>query len=187
MNKKCLMFLAGIAFAGVMASCHSQKKATENVISETPRMTQQMIGGESNYLPKLHIYRTNGDYINNVPIMLSADGKSVVSFPAPSDISMQSLPLELSDGWLIDRRGVGGNSVFTRYTYEEYMNLSQTPSVAQLIEAVIPGSGVTEIVELPFNQSEAFGNSREKIVLIKNCDALIKDGLQGCKVLYRQK
>ena len=37
--------------------------------------------------PKAVIYKTNGDYNDNVPVNLNADRTSFVSYPDPSDVS----------------------------------------------------------------------------------------------------
>ena len=37
---------------------------------------------------KVHIYKTNGDYDNYVPVSLDASRKQIMSFPAPSDLAI---------------------------------------------------------------------------------------------------
>jgi hypothetical protein len=41
-------------------------------------------------------------------------------------------PTPLADGYLLDNRGVGVNSVFLKLTYEEYSKLAQVPSLAEM-------------------------------------------------------
>lgn len=135
---------------------------------------ERPIGGSVNALPMAHIYRMNGDYAGNVPIQMDAQGQ-IISFPAPGDLSENSKPIKLSDGWWLDRRGVGLHSVFTSYTYAEYMALPSAPSLAELKAHIIPGSGITQIAELPMRPGEAVAN-------IKAVDSLIKNGLPGCNV-----
>ena len=43
-------------------------------------------------MPKAHIYKTNGNYNDNVPVTMNADGSQLISYPAPSDISSASAP-----------------------------------------------------------------------------------------------
>ena len=49
-------------------------------------------------------------------------------------------PFPLVDGWWLDRQGIGKGYQFTRYTFEEYSQLKETPSAETLLESVIPGA-----------------------------------------------
>lgn len=111
---------------------------------------------------KATAFRMNGDYSNNVAITLN-DAGNVTYFPAPTDITENSRPESLGDGWWLNRQGISENSVFTRYTFEEYASLPKVPSVEELKASIIPGSRVTEIVRLPYDASEA----QEKLPEIK--------------------
>lgn len=174
MKKYQVTIAAVAAFAVGMVSCKSPRAVEAE---QAPAVTPQLIGGtQANYLPKAHIYKTNGDYNDNVPVSLNADGTMITSFPAPTDLTERSTPVVLADGWLLDRRGIGANTVFTRYTYGEYMKLPQVP--ADLMDAIIPGSRVTEIVELPLGMTEAFNDPAL-------CDKYINDGLKGCTILKK--
>lgn len=127
-----------------------------------------------NALPKAHIYRMNGDYAQNVPIQINASGQ-IISFPDPRDLSITSEPIKLSDGWWLDRRGVGLSTAFTKYTYQQYMALKEPPSIQQLKNSIIPEARITEIAVLPFTPEQAQKQ-------IANVEALISDGLPGCEV-----
>ena len=104
--------------------------------------------------PKAVAYRMSGDYADNVPVTLAADGV-IISYPAPGDLTDRSAPLPLTDGWWLDRRGISANSVFTRYTYSEYRALPATPTPAELKASVIPGARVTVTLQLPMTVAEA--------------------------------
>lgn len=106
------------------------------------------------YMPKATAFRMNGDYARNVAITLGADGNPVY-FPAPGDISEASAPLDLGNGWWLNRQGISGKSVFTTYTFPEYAALKKAPTQAELKKSVIPGSGIIEMVELPYTINEA--------------------------------
>ncbi|MDE6491440.1 MAG: hypothetical protein K2L49_09820 [Muribaculaceae bacterium] len=127
--------------------------------------------GNHAVMPKARIYRTNGDYRDNVPVSLDASRTTVVSYPAPTDLA--SLPAQLADGYLLDNRGIGPNTAFTSYTYAEYSAMSEAPSAARIMAAVIPGARITEIVELPMTASEAAADTAA-------CNELIGRGLPGC-------
>lgn len=104
--------------------------------------------------PKAVAYRMSGDYADNVPVTLAPDG-TIISYPAPGDLTDRSAPLPLADGWWLDRRGISANSVFTRYTYGEYRALPVAPTPAELKASVIPGARVTVTLQLPMTVAEA--------------------------------
>lgn len=151
------MLIAGATL--IMSSCRSNSPKpsavdTVPVIDSVANFLPDYMK-ESNYMPKAVIYRTSGDYIDNVPITLSANGKEVVSYPAPTDLTDQSTPVPLIDGWLLDRRGVSKNSVFTDYTYAQYRQLKQAPTPEELLKHVIEGARVTATVNINMTTTEA--------------------------------
>lgn len=120
------------------------------------------------------IYKTNGDYRDKVPVTLNADRSALVSYPAPTDLRT-GLPVTLADGFLLDNRGVGVNTAFTRWTYSEYEALAAPPSPAEIMANLIPEARVTEIYEMPFASGTPDAAAR--------CDSLIRAGLPGCRLL----
>ncbi len=108
----------------------------------------RVMGGTPADMPRATVYRMSGDYSCNVPITIGTDGEAT-SYPAPSDLSETSMPVDMGGGLWLDRRGVGLRSVFTRYTYAEYMALPQAPAPQRLRRAVIPGARVTAVYPLP--------------------------------------
>lgn len=122
-----------------------------------PVAPQTPATGEFKALPKATAFRMSGDYVANVAVTLDSQG-NLTYFPAPTDITSSSAPLQLADGWWLNRQGVGINSVFTKYTFEEYAALPSVPTVAQLKEAIIPGARVTAVITLPYAVGEAQGN-----------------------------
>lgn len=130
-----------------VASDATITQASPEVILNTPGQ---------NTLPPAIVYRTSGDYDDLVPITLSPDGKSVESYPAPTDVSPSwSTPLHVADGFLLDRRGISARSAFTCYTYARYCALTEAPSPRVLLDSVIPGARVTEMYALPITAAEA--------------------------------
>ncbi len=116
-----------------------------------------------NAVPKASAFRMTGDYAGNVAITLDAAG-SPVYYPDPSDISANSAPINLGNGWWLDNQGISSGSVFTKYTFAEYSRLKKVPSAAELKAAVIPGAKVSEMRKLPFSITEA----RQNLDSIKN-------------------
>ena len=69
------------------------------------------------------VYKTRANFYNMVPVTLNQDKDRIVSYPAPSDLYFEgelALPGKLKKGYLLDRRGINVNTVFTSFTYEEY-------------------------------------------------------------------
>lgn len=165
------------AIAASITSCRCSKQSADNATSNQPTFETvtatrpiQSEGTPSTMIPKAVIYKTNGNYNDNVPVTLSADGKSLASYPAVTDITAASTPIVVADSWLLDRRGVSANSVFTSYTYNEYRNLEQTPSPAMLLERIIPGSRVTIMAHLPISINEALNDTAAVNRLIRESD-----------------
>ena len=108
-------------------------------------------------MPKAVIYKTSGDFRQNVPVQVNADG-TLLSYPAPSDIPENAAPVQLESGWLLSPVGVGPQTVFTSYTYDEYRRLSQPPAPEEILKAVIPGSRVTTTMQVPMTLGEALAD-----------------------------
>ncbi|MCC8039402.1 MAG: hypothetical protein LIP02_14930 [Bacteroidales bacterium] len=140
--------------------------ATEAVPIEEPvKAPERIVGGDPSYIPRALIYRTNGDYADNVPITVNAAGDQVVSYPAPTDLR-NATPVPLADGWLLDRRGVNLNTRFTTYTYKEYSEMQAAPSIERLLHSVIPGARVTEVKRLDMTTQEALADTAAINLLI---------------------
>lgn len=154
---KTLVRIAFIIISVWMAGCSSGKAPV--VRQEGAGQATEYHTARNSAIPKAVIYRTNGDYADNVPVNLNESRTSLVSYPAPSDITSHSAPVPLGDGWLFDRRGgVGINTVFLNYTYSQYAALKYTPSSTQLMQAIIPGSGVTQSILTPVTLSKALAD-----------------------------
>ena len=176
MKRESAIILGAAILIGGLTGCRSQQPKT----SQPMAIVQQRIGGGTQYIPKAMVYRTNGDYFDNVPVTLNVDRTKVLSYPAPTDLSEHSLPVRLPNGWLLDRRGVGPYSVFTSYTYKEYMALPQAPSSEEILAHVIPDSEVTGLVELPITVSTAVADP-------SLCDSYIKSGFTDCRIFVEPK
>lgn len=110
--------------------------------------------------PQASAFRMSGDYADKVAVTFDGNGR-LVYFPAPSDISAASRPVDLGNGWWLNRQGISANSVFTRWTFDEYKALKKTPSAREIKEAIIPGAYVTDMETLPVPASEAASRLEE--------------------------
>ena len=115
------IFITVVALCAI-AACKS--KQTALAVAEVSYTGEQTI-----------IYRTRTNYSRYVPVTMNADKTEIVAYPAPSDVYRNgklAYPTPLADGYLLDNRGVGINSVFLKLTYEEYSKLNQVPSLAEM-------------------------------------------------------
>lgn len=120
---------------------HANPGATTRSVSD------QTLASSANVMPHVTIYKTKNDYSNNVPVILDETGTKIVSYPDPKDINENSKPTELSNGYLLDNRGIGQNVAFTSYTYDEYSKLSSAPSTTELMNSIIDSNPLTSIVD----------------------------------------
>ncbi len=145
------------------ASNASEAEVTKSVAISMPLRNSRPVTPQApatrsvSALPKASAFRMSGDYANNVAITLDAQG-NLTYFPAPSDITPSSAPVQLAEGWWLNRQGIGINSVFTKYTFEEYAALPSVPSVEELKASIIPGARVTAVISLPYAVGEAEAN-----------------------------
>lgn len=94
------------------------------------------------------IYKTAKDYRNNVPVTLSDDKTTIVSYPHPSDLVLGeglALPASLHNGYLLDNRGISKNIAFLKYTYNEYVGLKGVPTLQELQRSIIDKDPLTEL------------------------------------------
>ena len=93
------------------------------------------------------VYKTKADYRDRVPILLSEDGQTVLSYPAPSDLFIGdelAKPIELYDGYLLDRRGIGPRVAFLDISYLAYARLPKTPTPKDLLSMLLDTDPLTE-------------------------------------------
>jgi len=149
-----------ISFVFVFSSCKVKKNSDsgetqqqQTVITTTTSSSNnnddvvdgnvQMVG------PPVIIYKTKEDYFYNVPVILSKDKSKIISYPDIQDVKTNEgefqTPLILENGYLLDQRGINEYVAFTKYTYEDYANFDETPSVNELFESIIDIDPLTEL------------------------------------------
>ncbi|MEI7508823.1 MAG: hypothetical protein WCJ62_05090 [Flavobacterium sp.] len=122
-------------------SCSPKKEVVQN---SREKLLEQSLISE----PPVLVYKTKRNYNNLVPILLSDDGKTIISYPHPKDLIVGSgypLPTILNDGYLIDNRGIGRNVAFLSITYEEYSKLENVPSIEELYKLIIDKDPLIEL------------------------------------------
>jgi hypothetical protein len=121
------------------------------------------------------VYKTKADYISNVPVLMDSKKEIIISYPDPVDVFYNgelAIPTRLIDGYLLDNRGIGVNSVFTSFTYEEYSKLKQVPGIETLKRSIMDKDPILEMY-----------NCGSRSNFKKKLDQLIKSNFAGCKRL----
>lgn len=121
------------------------------------------------------IYKTSHDYFNNVPVILSADKKTIVSYPGPGDVfylGKLAYPARLKKNYLLDNRGINVDVAFLKYTYEEYSHLKVAPSPDELYTMIIDKDPLTELYDC---------GSREQYTDTDDFEVLVKEKFRRCK------
>lgn len=150
----CLISLTLLPLAG----CKSGRGAVPQAESQEAIKPMQInrVGNQGVY-PDATIFKMSGNYADNVAVTLNADG-TLLYYPAPSDITEASAPYPLGNGWYLNRQGISEGSVFTKWTFKEYMEMAEPPTQAMIKEAIIPGARVTAIKAIPVKIGEAIAN-----------------------------
>ncbi len=94
------------------------------------------------------IYKTKADYTLQVPVTLTQDKKGLASYPAPSDVFYGgdlAIPVQLEQGYMLDKRGINELSAFTKWTYYEYSRLAKTPDQSEIMNMLLDKDPFTEI------------------------------------------
>ena len=135
------------------AGCHGKKEATQPTaaapVAGSGQLSQATAAGVASSSHVL-VYRTKEDQKEHVPIMLSADHKTILSYPHPKDLRTTNglaVPVELENGWLLDRRGIGMNTAFLGMTYTEYAALENAPSLAELDASITDRDPLTDLCD----------------------------------------
>jgi hypothetical protein len=141
MKTHTFLLLSMILIGVVLFSCSSSKNNTMN----------QNTGGSGISSPPAIVYKTKMDYYENVPVMLSADKKKIVSYPAQSDLKRGgefTYPTKLKNGYLLDNRGIGLNTVFLRFSYADYFNMDNIPTADRLLNYILDDDPFVEFYEV---------------------------------------
>jgi hypothetical protein len=124
---------------GSLACCRSNRSADPVSVGFEPVFTPG---------PPTLIYKTSKDYVNQVPVILSDDKTTIVSYPHPRDLKRGDkflVPTTLQKGYLLDNRGIGKNVAFLKYTYEEYASFSTAPELSELNAAILDKDPLIEL------------------------------------------
>ena len=147
LKKLISLFFSTIVFFSII-SCKTPKEIEAVNVQDSVPNKNKLCKREMLARPPVIIYKTSKDYFNNIPVGLSEDKTVIISYPDIQDIYYQgepAYPTRLAGGYLLDNRGIGLNSAFIKYTYQEYSRLNATPSAETLYNLIIDKNPFTEI------------------------------------------
>lgn len=143
MRKSIYYFLSLAMILSLMVSCSNSKKMNNSKEAENEVSEEKTVAG-----PPVIIYKTKDDYFNKVPVTLSEDKSEIVSYPGIKDVFYKgefAYPTKLSNGFLLDNRGIEGNTAFLNITYEDYSKMEKAPSKEFLYGNILDKDPFTEM------------------------------------------
>ena len=170
-----------IMAASIIASACSQSgKTTQPGPAPAPTAISMPSTGSNAARPMAIVYSTDRDYTALVPIVMDDSRTRIVSYPDPKDLRHSALPTPLSDGYLLDLRGISPNTVFLTITCADYAAMPSPPSPDTLLAHISSLHPFTAMYTLPITAAEA---RRDPSL----CDQYIANGFKGCKELLKVK
>ena len=112
----------------------------------------------SGAISSVMVYKTKGDYSNLVWVQLSADKKTVTSYPDPKDVLNQT-SIKLADGYYSG--AVDVNTTFVNIRLEKYVNLKKPFTPEQLATLIINKNPFSELYNC--GQSQGTGQDITRI------------------------
>jgi len=119
------------------------------------------------------VYKTIRDFSEYVPVIMNREKTTIVSYPDRMDITTEHKPTVLTNGYLLDNRGINENVAYLKLTYTAYKNLDKNPSIEALINLIQEKHPLAEMYYC--------GNQSDYKALIPELNALIDQGFSGCR------
>ncbi len=124
-----------------LVSCSNSKKILKNQTAEESNMGNA---------PSVIVYKTKKNYIQNVPIILSKNKETILSYPSPKDLISQEsylYPIKLKKGYLLDKKGINTQTAFLNMNYLSYSRLLKSPNVNELYKLILDKDPMLEIYD----------------------------------------
>ena len=164
--------LKGVAFILMIAFTSCSPKTVINDSQKKENKQKEKTGATVvQVYPPLIIYKTKNDYSDKVPVILSEEKSKITSYPAASDLIRNgelTLPVELHDGFLLDKRGIDQNVAFLDISYGMFTKAMRVYTVQQLYDMIIDKDPLMEMYDC--------GNKTGYKDEVKQLNALIDEG-----------
>ena len=134
----------------LLTACSTTKDAVDSDLARKPDCGFPLYVPENDTnirdVHKLLVYKTKKDYSKLVPIQLSQDKQTILSYPAKEDLFRvgNSNTIQLEKGFLLDLIGVNLNSAFTHYSLQQYQKIP-TPSLEEFKKNIFESDPFTEM------------------------------------------
>lgn len=171
--------LLGVGLAAAVGCATQRQQGTPPL--EKGQIDQHIVGTTTMQSPAI-VYKTTRDYASKVPVTMNDPRTEIVSYPAPSDVVMDDgyvTPLPLTQGYLLDRRGINKNTAFLDYTYAEYAQLDNSPGTSELKKHIVDKHPISEIYKLPISLTEALKDTAL-------CNQIIRNGFKDCQPMEKK-
>jgi len=126
-------------------ACKSKKKAKDKEMENTVFVLNNTPGA------KAIVYKTIKNYDKFVAIIMSQDGKEILSYPDPKDVASNgdliALPTVLKQGYLLDNRGIGPQVAFLKISYKDFGKLMTPPSLEDMQAMILEKSPLLEMYD----------------------------------------
>ena len=100
--------------------------------------------------PSAIIYKTKNNYYDKIPVTLNEGKTKIISYPGTRDIFYKgelAYPSKLSEGYLLDNRGINKNTAFLKITYEEYSKKADASSSSEMMNMILDKEPFLEIYD----------------------------------------
>lgn len=101
----------------------------------------------------LYIYKSKLSNNTWVPITLTDDKKSVMSYPHPKDVQRDGellTPIRLKDGFLLDRQGINKNMVFIHISYADYAKRNGPLPIDSMLMMIVEPDPIIELYQIGY-------------------------------------
>ena len=140
------MLICSVIALATSCSCQKNGPSGSGTADKTTTVEDGSTMAETG--PAVLVYSTTTDHDDHVPVMLSNDSKTIVSYPDPADLRTSNgppKPTDLGNGYRMDNRGIGPNVAFLSMGYTEYAALEKAPSTAELMALIVDRDPLKEL------------------------------------------
>ncbi len=141
-------FLIGSVLVFACACCGHKEMSNKETTTSSGTDTPAEMPAMADTGPLVLVYSTKEDHADHVPVLLSEDGSTLISYPAPSDLRPEkgaSKPTDLGKGYLLDNRGIGVNVAFLNMDYATYAALDKAPELPELMAMITDKDPLKEL------------------------------------------
>lgn len=106
-------------------------------------------------LQHVFVYKTTKDYRQLVPVILSDNNDSVISYPDPQVIKKRgstAFPTPMRGGYLMNNTPIGEHMAFLDITYKDYAKLKEPPTPEKLYGMIKDKNPLTYLCDCGIRQ-----------------------------------